>query len=516
MSDQENQDRASKTDAGAGRAGRCLVFGASGYIGSHLVPRLLDEGVPVRASSRNPEVLAGRGWQGAELVQADALDAAGLDAVLADIDCAYYLVHSMAAGKDFARLDLEAAANFAAAAERAGVARIVYLGGLVPAAVDIDSAHIVSRRDTGAVLRAGSVPVIELRAGIIVGPGSAAFEVMRDLVYHLPVMITPRWVRSKSPPIALDNLLTYLVRLPRIAAAEGGIFDAAGPQTLTYQAMMRILALAGGKRPPLIIPVPVLSPRLSAYWLRLVTSVPTSIARALIEGLKHDFVADDAELRRLVPQRLLDFREAVDAVFAAERASAPVVARWIEGAFAVRQQRIDYAYYAKRASAGAETRASPAAVWEVVSAIGGDTGYYYRNSLWQLRELMDWLAGGPGRRHGRRHPTQVRVGDRIDSWSVLGVEPERRLSLAFGMRAPGAGMLEFALTPRADGGTRLTMTAYWHPAGVWGLLYWFAFEPVHQHLFAGTVQAICERAERVRPRVDAAHSDARDAVDTSG
>ncbi|KAA6186868.1 SDR family oxidoreductase [Thiohalocapsa marina] len=472
---------------------RCLVFGASGYIGSHLVPRLLAEGIPVRASSRSRASLEARGWQGAELVEADALEPATLDAALAGVDIAYYLVHSMGAGRDFGRLDLAAAANFAAAAERAGVDRIVYLGGLVPD--DADSEHIVSRRDTGDVLRRGRVPVIELRAGIIVGPGSAAFEVMRDLVYHLPVMITPRWVQAKSPPIALDNLLMYLVRLPQIEAAKERIFDAGGAETLTYARMMRILAEVGGRRPPLVIPVPVLTPKLSSYWLRLITAVPTNIARALIEGLKHDFHADDAELRRLVPQHLLGFREAVEAVFAAERASEPVAARWVEGAFAVRKQRIDYAYYAKRAGASAETTASPEAVWEVVSAIGGDTGYYYLDGLWRLRELLDWVAGGPGRRHGRRHPTDLRVGDRVDSWKVLGLEPGRRLSLAFGMRAPGAGMLEFDLKPLDNGGTRLSITAYWHPAGVWGLLYWYAFAPAHGVVFSGTAREICRRAE---------------------
>jgi len=495
MNSVQHDSSKSDVDRGSGSGpGLSLVFGASGYIGSHLVPRLLEEGIPVRASSRNRAVLEARGWPGVELVEADALDPVSLDSALDGINLAYYLVHSMGAGQDFGRLDLTAAANFAAAAERAGVERIVYLGGLVPD--DADSEHIVSRRDTGVVLRRGKVPVIELRAGIIVGPGSAAFEVMRDLVYHLPVMITPRWVRSKSPPLALDNLLMYLVRLPQIDAAKGGVFDAGGAETLTYGEMMRILAEVGGKRAPLIIPVPVLSPKLSSYWLRLITAVPTNVARALIEGLKHDFSADDAELRRLVPQHLLGFREAVAALFAAERASEPVVARWIEGAFAVRNRRIDYAYYAKRAGGSAETSASPAAVWELVAGIGGDHGFYYMDGLWRLRELVDWMAGGPGRRHGRRDPTELRAGDRINSWQVLGLEPERRLSLAFGMKAPGAGLLEFDLKPRDGGGTRLTVTAYWHPAGVWGLLYWYAFEPVHKFIFSGTAEEICRRAEK--------------------
>jgi uncharacterized protein YbjT (DUF2867 family) len=403
----------------------------------------------------------------------------------------------MAAGKDFGHLDRAAAANFARAAANAGVRRIVYLGGLVPP--DAASEHIVSRRETGFILREGPVPVTELRAGIIVGPGSAAFEVMRDLVYHLPVMITPRWVRARSPPIALDNLLEYLVRLPSIEKAAGRVFDAAGPETLTYEAMMRILAEVAGRRAPLIIPVPVLSPRLSSYWLRFVTAVPTNVARALIEGLKHDFSADDAALRGLVPQPLLGFREAVEAAFEAERRSA-VVARWTEGAFAVRNQRLDYAYYAKRASGSAETIASPAAVWRVVSMIGGDNGYFYLDGLWRLRELMDWAAGGPGLKRGRRHPTELRVGDKVDSWTVLGVEPERRLSLAFGMRAPGAGVLEIEISPRPDGGSRLTATAYWHPAGVWGLLYWYSLEPAHRMIFSGLTEKICRRAEREEHR----------------
>lgn len=457
------------------------------------MPHLIERGVRVRASSRHPAVLEAHEWQDVEIVAADALVPETLSAALQDVEVAYYLVHSMAAGKDFGRLDLTAAQHFAQAAAAAGVKRIVYLGGLIPD--DAVSEHIVSRRDTGEVLRAGPVPVTELRAGIIVGPGSAAFEIMRDLVFHLPVMITPRWVQAKSPPIALDNLLTYLASVPWIEETASACFDAAGPETLTYAEMMRILAESAGRRAPWIIAVPVLSPKLSSYWLRLVTSVPTNIARALIEGLRHDFYADDAELRRLVPQPLLGFREAVQAAFAIERRDA-VVTRWSEGAFAVRERHIDYAYYAKQASASARTWADPAAVWRVVAAIGGKNRYYYLNGLWTLREWLDWAVGGPGLKHGRRHPREVRVGDRIDYWKVIGAEPERRLTLAFGMRAPGAGVLEFELEPLADGGTGLSVTAYWHPAGVWGLLYWYALAPAHLMLFKGLTREICRRAER--------------------
>jgi uncharacterized protein YndB with AHSA1/START domain len=222
----------------------------------------------------------------------------------------------------------------------------------------------------------------------------------------------------------------------------------------------------------------------------------------LIEGLKHDFSADDAELRRLVPQDLLDFRDSVDAAFEAERNST-IRARWTEGAFHMRDQRIDYAYYAKRASGAAVTRASARAVWNVVSRIGGKNRYFYLNSLWSLRELVDWLAGGPGLKRGRRHAGELRVGDKVDSWTVIGMEPERRLTLYFGMKAPGAGVLEFEITPESDGRTRLTATAYWHPAGAWGLMYWYSLEPAHLVIFKGLTREICRRAEaeeRLQPQ----------------
>jgi uncharacterized protein YbjT (DUF2867 family)/CRP-like cAMP-binding protein len=250
--------------AGAPAGGRVLVFGATGYIGSHLVPRLLREGFAVRACARNRKLLESRGWAGAELVEADALQPATLGAALQGVDTAYYLVHSMAAGRDFGRLDLEAAGHFAAAAAAAGVRRIVYLGGLIPA--DPDSEHLISRRDTGVRLRQGAVPVTELRAGIIVGPGSAAYEVIRDLVNHLPVMLTPKWVRSRSAPIALDNLLEYLVRLPWIEAAAGQVYDAAGADTLSYEDVMRQYGAAVGKR-PIIVRVPLPAPRRSTVDL---------------------------------------------------------------------------------------------------------------------------------------------------------------------------------------------------------------------------------------------------------
>ncbi len=470
---------------------RALVFGASGYIGANLTPRLVARGYRVRAAARNSKVLEARDWPEVERVQADALQPETLAAALKDIDVAYYLVHSMAAGRRFGQLDLQAADNFAHAAERMAVGRIVYLGGLTPP--DAASEHLLSRRETGDRLRAGRTPVTEIRAGVIVGPGSAAFEVIRDLVYNLPVMVTPRWVQSKSVPIALDDLLEYLIRVPELESAAGEIYEAGGPEVLTYAELMRQFGDVVGKKPR-IIPVPVLSPGLSSRWLSLITAVPTNIARALVEGLKHDILQTDFRLRELIPQRLLNFKEAVAAALEAERRNV-VTARWTEGVLLFRNDRPDYAFYAKKASGSALSTASPQAVWRQVAAIGGRNRYYYMNFLWTLRELLDWLVGGPGFNRGRRHPTELRLDDAIDSWKVIGLEPERSLTLLFGMKSPGSGVLEFEVSPQPEGGARVTVTAYFHPAGVWGLLYWYALAPTHGFLFRGLTRAIAVRAE---------------------
>jgi uncharacterized protein YbjT (DUF2867 family) len=467
-----------------------LVFGASGYIGSNLVPELLRRGRRVRATARNVEVLEGRHWRGAQLRAADALDPESLPAVLEGVEVAYYLVHSMASGREFAALDRDAAANFARAAAAAGVRRIVYLGGLIPP--NPRSQHLKSRAETGEVLRTGPVPVTELRAGMIIGPGSAAYEVIRDLVNHLPVMVTPAWVRSRSTPIALPDLLDYLVAVADEPEAAGRIFDVGGPEAVTYEQVMRCYGRLTGRNPR-ILAVPVLTPRLSSYWLRFVTSVPTSIARALVEGLEHDFIADDGAIRALVPRRLMSLEEAVEAAIEADRTHA-VVARWVEGAIACRNFHPDYGFYAKRAGATAEGPASPEAVFDVVCRIGGDVGWFYADDLWWIRRALDWLAGGPSFRRRRRHPSELRVGDVVDSWRVIAIEPGRRLTLLMEMKAPGAGVLEFVVKPGPESGSSVSATAYWHPAGVPGLLYWYVLVPAHVFLFRGMTRAIERRA----------------------
>ncbi|MEE4110048.1 MAG: DUF2867 domain-containing protein [Halieaceae bacterium] len=467
----------------AAPTGVWAVFGATGYIGSNLVPYLADRGYRVRATGRYREVLDARPWNDVERVVADALEPGSLDAALAGVDTAFYLVHSMAAGSDFGRLDLEAAANFAAAADRARVSRIVYLGGLMPEG-EATGEHLASRRDTGEVLREGPVPVTELRAGIIIGPGSAAFEVMRDLALNLPLMITPRWVRMTSPPIALDNLLAYLEGIALRPEAAGAILDAAGPETVDYTYMMRSLAEQAGKRQPWILPVPVLTPRLSSYWLALVTAVPYPVARALIGGLKHSFTADDAALRELVPQRLLGVDEAIARTLEQEQARRSI-SRWTEGVFALRGFRHDTAYYSKHATGSAVTDASAADLWAIITDLGGPQRYHYMNWLWLLREIIDWLVGGSGLSRGRRQGQELRVGDVIDYWTVLALEEERLLTLHFDMRAPGSGALEFEILPAPGDRRELRITAHWHPRGVWGLMYWYAMLPAHLFLFGG-------------------------------
>lgn len=479
----------------AGRTGLRLVFGASGYVGRHLTPQLAAAGLPVRAAARRLAPLVAEGWRGVGLVAADALRPETLRPALAGVDVAYYLVHSMAGGRGFAERDRRAAAAFAEAAAEAGVRRIVYLGGLAPA--NADTAHLASRVETGDILRRGPVPVTELRAGIIVGPGSAAFEVMRDLVAHLPAMVTPRWVRVASPPVALDDLLDDLVALPDLPGTAGAVFETGGPERLTYEQMMRRLARALGRRDLLILPVPFLTPTLSAYWLDLVTSVPAPIARALIGGLRHDLTADDRALRAVLPRACMGFDAAVERALERERGIVSTD-RWREGAFDLRGGRHERSFYGKRMTRAVDAGASPGAVWGALGALGTpDAGHFFVEPVWRLRAWADRRLGGdqaPPRARG-----SFAVGDRFGFWRVHAVAPGARLTLVSTLRAPGCGGLEIEIERperQADPGARVVATIHWHPDGVWGLLYWFALWLPHAVMLRGFVRALALKAGR--------------------
>ncbi len=474
-----------------------LVSGATGFIGRHMTTYLLDQGIPVRAMARTPEKLDGRRWPErwphCEVVQGDLFERENLVGNFDGVSVAFYLVDPMCAGEHSLQREIDGARNFAEAAAAAEIDRVVYLGVLVPD--DSDSQHIMARKAIGDTLREGNVPVTEIRAASIVGPGSAAFEVMRDCVFHLPFLISPPCVDRLSPPIALENICKYAMELAVLSQAAGEILDAGGPNELSYADQMRIIAEVGGIKPRKIFRIPFLTAKMAAVFLPLVSAVPSSITGILIEGMRQNLGADDARIRELVPQRLLSYHEATEAVFKEER-NQGVYTRWVEGGFVFRGLNHTSAYYGKQATGSYWTNASAESAWKVSTRIGGDNRYFYMNTLWTIREWIDWLFGGHGRTRFRRDPERFELGDAIDSWKVIAMEPGERFTLKFGMKAPGDGVLELAAVPEA-GGTRIHATATWHPAGIWGLLYWYAMFLPHLVLFNGLTRKIGMQAEEL-------------------
>lgn len=481
---------ASSNPSPSSRGPTAVVLGASGYMGSNLAPALSEAGWQVRAVARNKAVLEAREWPGVECWSADVLKPETLGPVLEGADVVYYLVHMMWTGGDFVPVERRAAENARRACEAAGVRRIVYLGGIMPK--EKRSRHMEGRAVVGDTLREGSIQVIELQAAMIVGPGSAAFEVIRDLVNHLPFMITPKWVRRRSTPIALENVLTYVIEAANLPFEGNRVLELAGPEVLTYQEIMDIYGEFVGKKPR-VLPVPVLTPRLSSYWLYFVTSVPPTTAMSLVEGMAHDYVGEDREMRELVPQRLLSFRESVAVTLEAEK-NRQAPARWVEGSIACRDWNPQYSFYAKKFCGEHETRASREALFTVLQQFGRDGDFFSYRPLWWLRRAFDWLIGGPSFRTGRRDPDTLRMGDVVDGWRVLGMKPGERLTLSMLMRAPGSGLQEFNIRER-NGRRVVELCSYWHPAGFWGLLYWYGHLPLYSPLVHSAVAEVARRAE---------------------
>ncbi|OAT20850.1 hypothetical protein M979_0578 [Buttiauxella noackiae ATCC 51607] len=474
-----------------------LVLGASGYIGQHLVPKLAAAGHHVTAAARRVEWLEKQPWPGVICRHVDLQWPGTLPALLENIDTLYYLVHSMGDGADFVAHERQAALNLRDALREHPVKQLIFLSSLQAAEGDGDSAHLRARQLTADILRDAGVPVTEVRAGIIVGAGSAAFEVMRDMVYNLPVLTPPRWVRSRTTPIALENLLHYLTELLNHPSQENRVFEAAGPEVLSYQQQFeRFMAISGKRRP--LIPIPLPTSWISVWFLNMITSVPPTIAKALIQGLKHDLLADDRDLRRLIPQKLLTFDDAVRATLEDEHKLANSQ-DWGYDAQAFARWRPEYGYFPKQAGCTLKTSAELADLWQVVNQIGGKEGYFFGNILWKTRGYMDLLVGHRLAK-GRPEREMLEVGDLVDSWKVIIVEPQKELTLLFGMKAPGLGRLSFTLRDHGEYRT-LDVRAWWHPHGTAGLFYWLMMIPAHLFIFRGMARRICQLSEHLSHKV---------------
>jgi uncharacterized protein YbjT (DUF2867 family) len=475
--------------------GTVLVTGASGYVGGRLIRRLAESGHRVRGMTRKPSYLRERLPPGVEAVAGDALAQASLGPALAGIDVAYYLIHSMEAGRDFAERDRRAAENFATAARAAGVSRIIYLGGLGPA--EELSPHLASRQEVGRILR-DAVPTVELRASIVLGSGSLSFEMLRALVEHLPVMVTPRWVAQRAQPIAIEDVLAYLEAALHLPPDGSEVVQIGGPERVTYRELMLEYARQRGLR-RILIPVPVLTPWLSSLWLGLVTPLYARVGRALIDSLRNETVVDSDRARTLFPGiRPRPVSEAIERALANEDRELAET-RWND---ALGYGADDGGGYGGRAyglrrvdSRTAAVDVPPERAFAVVLGIGGDRGWYYGDWLWRLRGFLDLLVGGVGARRGRRDPDRVVVGEALDFWRVDAVEENRLLRLHAEMKLPGRAWLQFEVQPRDGGGSSIRQTAIFDPVGLPGLLYWYGIYPLHALVFRGMLRGIARAAE---------------------
>jgi uncharacterized protein YbjT (DUF2867 family) len=473
-----------------------LVTGATGYIGARLIPRLLQAGYRVRALARTPGKIGSRPWSShpnLEIRKVDVLDAEALTAACQGCKVAYYLIHSMNhLIRDFPRADREAAGNMVAAAEACGLERIIYLGGLGEEGEDL-SEHLSSRTEVADILRSSKIPVTVLRAAMIIGSGSASFEILRYLVERLPIIVTPRWIDIPCQPIGVRNTLRYLIGCLERPETVGQTFDIGQDQVVTYRRLMEMFAEEAGLPKRLIIALPILTPRMSALWINLLTPVPAVLARPLAEGLRNKVVCRDSRIRTLIPQELIDCRVAIH--LALERARQQVIeSSWTDaGEIPPAEWSIPDDPSWTGGTIYSDSRqillqATPEEVWRAVVSIGGEAGWYYGDWLWKLRGFLDHLAGGVGLHRGRRAPFELAPGEALDFWRVVEVTRQQRLLLVAEMKLPGKATLEFRLEEIAPGQTMLQQIAHFLPLGLLGLLYWYAVTPFHNFIFNGMLR----------------------------
>lgn len=474
---------------------RVLLTGATGYVGGRLLDRLEGrDDLTLRVFTRRPEAARSRASRGTEVAEGDVLVPGTLHAAFEGVDAAYYLIHSMGSGGDFVEQDQAAAENFAAAAREARLKRIVYLGGLGEG--ENLSRHLHSRQEVGRILRESGVPTLEFRASIVIGSGSLSFEMIRALVERLPVMVTPRWVRTPAQPIAVEDLLEYLEAALDVETESSQVLEIGGAEVVTYEGIMREYARQRGLR-RIMIPVPVLSPRLSSLWLGLVTPLYARVGKKLVTSLVHPTVVTDPTAEETFRVEPVGIAEAVrrarldeDAEMARTRWSDALSSGGEPGGWGGTR-------HGSRLVDSRSVRVSvdPAEAFQPLRSIGGKKGWYFADWLWQLRGSVDLLAGGVGARRGRSRPDVLRPGDTVDFWRVEQVEPDRRLRLRAEMKLPGRAWLEFEIEPVAGGGSRIRQTAAFDPVGVVGLAYWYGLWPVHALVFRGMLQNLARAAE---------------------